>query len=132
MYIDVNDILRRGDGATTDYEIADEQPMLEGITLASPLSGTIRLTSFDDEVTASGKLAADTTLECSRCLRAFTHHLEFSLTAEFAEKPDEDQFPIDKHGKIDLTEPIRQEIEIHMPLVALCQEDCDGLELTKA
>jgi uncharacterized protein len=129
MQIDVNDILRHGEGFQLDYDIEAERPELEGITLASPISGSIHLVGVDDGIMVGGRLAADIELECDRCLRAFNHHLEFPLEASFSELPEDDQFPIDKHGKIDLSESLRQEIEVHLPVQRLCQADCSGLEL---
>lgn len=128
MHIDVNDILRQGEGHQAEFQLDNERPELEGIMLASPISGSLRLIAVDDGVVASGQLATDVRLECMRCLRTFEDHLEVPLDTEFMVYPGEDQFPIDRFGKVDLAEPIRQEIDIHLPLAPLCQVDCKGIE----
>jgi uncharacterized protein len=130
MQVDVSDILAQGEGSQVDFTVANETPELEGLTLAVPLSGHLKIIGTKDGVLVSGRLEADVELECDRCLRSFEHHLRFPVTAEFRDRPeDNDQFPIDKHGTIDLAEPVRQEIEVHLPLQRLCQDDCSGLEL---
>ncbi len=129
MHIDVSEILQEGEGHQVDFTIDAEPLVLEDIKLTAPLSGTVRIMGLDEGVVAAGRLETMVELECNRCLRTFEQRIDFSLEAEFSEKPKEDQFPIDKYGKIDLKEPVRQEIEVHLPLVALCQEDCAGIEL---
>lgn len=129
MHVDVSDILMEGEGAQADYKVEGETPELEGIKLAAPISGEIRVIGTKEGVVAAGKLQTDVELECNRCLRAFNHSLEFPLEAEFSDHPREDEFLIDKHGKIVLDEPIRQEIEIRLPLQQLCEADCSGIEL---
>lgn len=129
MQVDASDILAKGEGSQVDFTVTDETPELEGLRLAAPLSGQLRIIGTKEGVLAIGRLDADVELECDRCLRSFTHHLTFPLEAEFRDRPGDDQFPIDKHGKIDLAEPVRQEIEVHLPLQRLCQEDCSGLKL---
>jgi uncharacterized protein len=129
MQVDVSDILAKGEGSQVDLTVTDETPSLDGVTLTSPLSGRVRIVGTKDGVITAGQLETEVELECDRCLHSFSHHLRFSFQAEFRDSPEEDQFPIDKHGRIDLAEPVRQEIEVHLPLQRLCQEDCRGLEL---
>lgn len=132
MHIDVSDILRAEDGHHVDFAIDGESPDLEGVKLTAPLSGSVRIIRTPDGVLAAGELVAEVEQECSKCLRAFAHPLQLALEAEFSRQPevDKDQFPIDKHGAIDLREPLRQEIELHLPLRPLCQDDGNEITLT--
>lgn len=129
MHVDVSNILQQGEGSRADFSIVGETPELVGIDLAAPLTGELRVVGTTGGVVIRGRLHTDVTLHCRRCLRAFSHHLDFPLQGEFSRTPVEDQFSIDKYGKIDLSEPVRQEIEVHLPLAPLCQEGCDGIEL---
>ncbi len=131
MQVDVSNILRQGEGAQEEFIIDGETPELEGIELASPIRGTVTIMGTNTGVAAGGTLQAAVTLECSRCLKAYAQEVQFPLQAEFEDHPGEDQFPIDKYGKIGLAEPIRQELEVHLPLKALCQEDCTGIKLNQ-
>jgi DUF177 domain-containing protein len=129
MQVDVSDIFRSGEGHQADFDISDEIPQLDGITLTAPLEGSLRVIGTVDGVLVTGDFAAEVELECSRCLRTFSYPVEFALEAEFSPTPDEDSFGIDKYGNIDLNEPVRQEIEVRLPLSPLCQDDCGGIEL---
>ena len=131
MHINVSHILREGEGARADFTVEQESPSLEGITLASPINGNVLIMGTKTGVLARGRLNADVELVCDRCLRSFSHHLEFPLKAEFEDEPTDDQFPIDRNGSIDLLEAIRQDIEIHLPMQRLCQDDCNGLRLNQ-
>ena len=128
MQVDVNDILQQGEGAQADFSVKGETPQLEGLKLTQPIEGDIKVIGTKEGVLAVGSLDAAVELECNRCLRAFEYGLHFPLESEFSLNPDEEQFLIDKKGQIDLAEPIRQEIEVHLPLQQLCQEDCAGIK----
>lgn len=129
MHVDVNDILKQGEGAQASYSIADEQPSFEDVKLTAPLSGQIRVIGTKTGVLVAGKLDTTVELECHRCLRTFEHHINFPIDAEFSPQPNEDEYQIDRYGKIDLEEPIRQDLVTHLPLRQLCQADCDGIQL---
>ncbi|TAK89501.1 hypothetical protein EPO04_00065 [Patescibacteria group bacterium] len=129
MHIDVNDILRQGEGSITDFKVDNESPELADVKLAQPLAGSLRIMGTRDGVLAIGDLQTAVELECGRCLRTFTHSLELPIRAEFARNPDEDSFPIDSKGTIDLDEPVRQELILQLPIQQLCKDDCESLQL---
>lgn len=130
MQIDVSHILRQGEGAQEEFIINDEKPELDDLVLASPINGAIRIIGTNTGILASGKLEAAVALECSRCLKEYAQLVQFRLEAEFEDHPNDEQFAINKQGKITLDEPVRQELEVRLPLKALCQEDCTGIKLT--
>jgi uncharacterized protein len=129
MHVDVSDILRQGEGAQTEFLVEGETPQLDDLSLTEPVSGSLQAIGTEDGVMIVGRLSTAVNLECHRCLRTFAHSLEFPFQAEFADSPGEDQYSIDKYGKVDLTEPLRQEIMVHLPLQQLCQADCNGIIL---
>jgi uncharacterized protein len=131
MQIDVSDILRKGEGAQTEFTVSDEQPQLDDVILTAPLSGTVRIIGTKTGILAAGRLEGEVEVECHRCLQAFSHPVHFPFEAEFDASPQDDQLPIDRYGKIDLAEPIRQEIVVHLPLQQLCQDGCNGIELNQ-
>lgn len=129
MHVDVNELLGKGEGAQLDLPI-EGQPQFEDVNLAEPLSGTVRLLGTKDGIIAVTDGRAAIQLTCDRCLIQFEQPIFFSGEAEFVDQPEDDQYPIDRYGKIDLAEPIRQDILVQVPLQLLCKPDCKGIQLT--
>jgi uncharacterized protein len=75
-------------------------------------------------------------LTCSRCLGSFTKKLELDCEAEFVENPKErldeedrhevEVFPL-KSGVCDLSEMVRHEVLLSLPMKPLCSQGCKGL-----
>ncbi len=78
----------------------------------------------------TGKFSGDTTLECVRCLKDFTHRLRWEFTELFAfnEKSVSDSgliLPEDAH--IDLQPLLREYALLEVPISPICKPDCKGL-----
>jgi uncharacterized protein len=132
MHVDVSKLLLEEEGERVDYEISGEQPDFEEVKLTTPLQGSITTLRTEDGILVHGRFKTAVELECHRCLRTFTHDLDFSIEAEFSRTPSEDQFPIDTRGNLDLAEVIRQEALLHLPHRQLCAEDCKGLTIEES
>ncbi|HSX41700.1 MAG TPA: DUF177 domain-containing protein [Candidatus Saccharimonadales bacterium] len=129
MHVDVSQLLQSETGERQTFNIEGERPVFDDVVLTQPVNGQITIMKIDDDLKVTGQLQTSVELECHRCLRRFSHKLEFPLEAEFSSKPNEDQFPIITRGRIDLEEAIRQEIVVHLPTHQLCQADCAGIQL---
>jgi uncharacterized protein len=115
----------------------------EEISFASPLHLDIRVRIISNFVEASGKIGTSVNLACSRCLVPFTQEIVTPFEALYTEEvPDPelpeadgeieltseaiDVFPI--LGKqMDLSEAIREQVLLALPVRPLCREDCKGL-----
>ena len=97
-----------------EYDLADKD--LGDFSL---LKMVIKMERIGNTVSADVSLKATLVLPCARCLELTEH-------------------PIDEHFQwndtvtemteyVDLTEDIRQEIILDLPVKILCQEDCKGL-----
>jgi uncharacterized protein len=112
----------------------------ENITLLGPVEGDVRLQRTNQGVLASGTCDVTVRLDCARCLEPF----DLPLHLPFAEVylptidvvtghplpqigPDEQAFPIDAHHQLNLSEAIRQQIVLALPMQPLCRADCAGL-----
>ena len=80
-------------------------------------------------------------LECSRCLKNYTVPISIEFEEEFSREPfspkgkgeielhNEDFVsPIGDDNMIDLTELIRQEMLLSLPMKTLCSESCQGIK----
>ncbi len=90
---------------------------------------------FGDEYYCRGRLEAEVTLECARCLEPIKQKLAdgtdfIALPHESGPavvKDDEDRVYYDAELKADLWEIVRQTVILAVSMKPLCQEDCRGL-----
>lgn len=67
---------------------------------------------------------------CSRCLKELERELVLDLQypiAESLENMDNDDYIIPVNGLIDLSEFVRENIILNLPIAHVCNEDCRGL-----
>ena len=104
-----------------------------------PLAGAIRLMHTTDGVLVQGDLAGEVSLQCSRCLEPVSVPLKVRVEETFVPTVDvlsgqnmrpaeEDQaLWIDEHHILDLSEVLRQDVLVALPMHPLCRADCRGL-----
>jgi uncharacterized metal-binding protein YceD (DUF177 family) len=117
----------------------------EGLTLAGPMEGQIRLTNTGAVLLVTGDVHAPLTLECSRCLTPTVVEVDadieeqFDLVAastasrqEVVTVVDEDTpASVIEAGSVqNLGELLRQNLLVAAPFQPLCREDCPGIDLS--
>lgn len=103
------------------------------------LTGLIRLMRTGNDVLVTGQLNAALALPCARCLEPVDVALDIELAEVFTptldivtgqvvvpEEEDEALW-IDEHHQLDLTEVLRQDVLVGLPMHPLCQDACRGL-----
>ena len=73
----------------------------------------------ENALLVTGQLRTPATLQCSRCLKTFDWPVQVKHFVVHRELTGEDF--------VDLTEDIREDIILELPLRALCRPDCRGL-----
>jgi uncharacterized protein len=94
------------------------------------LRGSIRFTRTAQGLVGQGKLKAETSLECVRCLIPFDQTLEISLDDLFVYPPDRATDPllaVPETGILDLSSLTREYFLLDFPLQPVCSTDCKGL-----
>jgi uncharacterized protein len=129
---------RHADFAADLLELTPELAIAEGGD-PSIVEGSVRMMHTNQGVLVQGKLTGETQLGCARCLEpvpvGFEIHLEevYVPTVDMATgksilPEEEDQaLWIDEHHILDLTEVLRQDVLLELPMHVLCREDCRGL-----
>ena len=77
-----------------------------------------------------GEFSGDTALECVRCLKPYTQHLQGDWTELYAFKEksvSESGLLMPDDGHIDFTPVLREYALLEVPIKALCKPDCKGL-----
>lgn len=147
MLIDLRSI-SRGTSAVIPVDIAvsprDMQLSYQGYSLAGPLSFTGELRNADNGVLhLTGRIQADLSGECSRCLKPVAFRLEHEISDWFrpagtdsgkpapAESLEDDETEELYYGytgrTLALDQALRDEIILALPQRLLCKEDCAGL-----
>lgn len=130
MKLDVKNLVFGAVGEIDTFDLALERFELADDLVATSLKGKIKLTRLDESILAQFEGEAKVETECDRCLSAFEMTLPFSQSYEYflgGFREDENDLLVSKNFEIDLTEPIREEIVLALPVQKLCRKDCKGL-----
>ena len=138
MQVNVAQLLKETIGSTRSYEISEFRDVADDGRV-SLVQGNITLTRTDRGILARGTLHTAVKIECSRCLSLYDCPLTVNIEEEFFPTidiisgtplplPEEPSaFPIDEQHILDLSEAIRQNVILAIPMKQLCHEDCAGL-----
>lgn len=97
------------------------------------------LDNFEGTVTANrtpqglllvGEFSGDTELECVRCLKTYTHRLNWEMTELYVfnrENVDEDNHLLPDNAEIDIEEFVFEDAQLDIPINPICKDDCQGL-----
>ena len=133
MKINIHDIRDSKAGEIRDNQTLDpvglDLPLDLGITW-HPLRFDYVLTNATNIFLLRGKLKADISLECSRCLKPIDYQLIVDVSQQFgrlqASEQDEDVHQFSGE-EIDATEVLRESVLLDLPVKPLCSPDCRGL-----
>jgi uncharacterized protein len=127
-----------GTSFVTDF-YEDEVTLDEELKVVGPLEGHVRMRRTNQGLLVDGWVDLTLELSCTRCLKSFEQPMHVTFAEQFCPTVDvltgmplpafdeEEIFPIDDHHLLDLTEAVRQNTLIALPMVTVCQEDCRGL-----
>jgi uncharacterized protein len=121
-------------------EFAPESIDLDGeAVMDGPAEIDAQYYDQDGKVRLAGKILADVTVECTRCLEPQEKSLEIDFAAIFVdadkEQTDEEREvepeALDESlvigGEVDTAEVVREQILLALPEQVLCKDDCLGL-----
>lgn len=94
----------------------------EKVEVSSPelLNVNLVLKYHLEYIAFTGKIKGNLFLDCSRCLETFLYPLEIQFSSQL--------LLTETNGKIlDISQEIRQQIILNLPLKPLCQNNCQGL-----
>jgi uncharacterized protein len=138
MEINVSQQLKESTGTTREYEVSEAIDIM-GIGVSSRVEGSVKLTRTNRGILVQGTLYTKVPVECSRCLKVFDCPLTVSIEEEYfpmidvntgapVQIPDDvDAFTIDEQHILDLSEAIRQNALLAIPMKLVCRKDCAGL-----
>ena len=92
-----------------------------------PVAGDLVLESVAEGVYVRGKISGRAEFNCARCLKAFEGAFEVDADGLFADRPDDDDYPLEEPGELDPEQMVRDVVLLAIPFSPLCQPECKGL-----
>jgi uncharacterized protein len=141
LSINVAGLLQESTGSSRRFEFDDFLPAWEEISLVTPIGGVVEFCRAGKGIVVRSDLEAIIELTCCRCLEIYDQevHVCFaevyyplydlatgrSLRLEYDEI--ESEFLIENVDRLDLTEAVRQHVEVSQPLMPRCEQSCLGI-----
>ena len=133
-------LLTGDNGASRTYEIEGaDLDLPEGLELAVPISGSVRLRRENRGILADVALSTALAGECARCLRPMSTPIEIAFREEYLPSLDldtgrplstddePDALRLTEHHEVDLAPSVRDAISLAEPIAPLHDPDCPGL-----
>jgi len=128
-------------GARWKHDFTVALPKDEELDLAEPVAGTITVTNTGQLLLVRGKMTATARVECARCGEAVECAVDAPIEEEFSIRGPEgapvgpgDTIDVEEpaaaafaDNMLDLTELLRQQLLLSLPLSPLCRPDCKGI-----
>ena len=140
MIFNVAQLMKAPVGTSIVSEFEEEHVQLDDdLKIVGPLKGQARLRRINQGLLADGWVDLTLELTCTRCLKVFEQSMHVPFEERYYPTLDvvtgipvapvdaEDAFPIDEHHQVDLTEAVRQQVLLAIPMATLCKDDCAGL-----
>ena len=138
MLINVSTLLEEPVGSARRYVANAERVTVEEAGYARTIDGDISMIRSDRGILVRAELHMIVALECGRCLAPIEEVLTILFDEEFVpeRRPDTgeatpdltpEEFRIDEHRHLDLSEAVRQYEQSAIPLQPLCRAECAGL-----
>ncbi len=141
LLINVSTLLQEPIGSLRQFEMDVLGEDCVGVPggLVSPLRGSLRLLRTDQSILATAALSTTVDDVCGSCLEQIKVALELDFDEEFwpsfdvvtglrIEPPPERAGFAAIDGQIDLSEAVRQYVEMERPMSPRCGSECPGLE----
>jgi uncharacterized protein len=142
MIFNVAQLLKSPVGTSSEEDIHEELVQLDDdLQVVGSLLGHMRMRRTNQCILVDGWVELTVQLSCTRCLTEFEQHMHVPFEERYypiidvvtglpmsnEAEGEDDVFYIDDHHHLDLTEGIRQNVLLAIPMVTLCKEDCAGL-----
>ncbi|GMT46551.1 MAG: hypothetical protein IEMM0007_0117 [bacterium] len=110
--------------------------LLESI---GPVNAHLRIDRRGEEIRIEGNIQGRVALQCSRCLVNFRKELSLNINLLYhpaAEVANEETYEVSRdeinigfysNDELDITQVIREQLILNLPMKALCDETCKGL-----
>ena len=117
-------------GYKREYPFKYPKIQLADNFLLHQFEGLITVTRTPQGLLIQGNFEARHQLQCVRCLNNYDHLLSWELTDLYIfnrRDATKEDLILPDNAQIDLTESIKEEAQLDIPINPICKEDCQGL-----
>lgn len=124
---------------TLNVEFSEQLSQNAVLRTSTPSHAHLKVERNGEEVSVKGEIESTVLLQCSRCLVEYDSDLSFDvdllyhsikeINREETHQISEDEVGIGfyRNDELDVTEVVREQIILRLPMKPLCREDCRGL-----
>ena len=137
----VAQLLKSAAGASREYDLEEDITGIDkDIDVVKPLRGKVKFLRTGNGILVTGRLQIEVGLPCRRCLAPVAVPVVFDLEEQFRpsidlitgqavamEKGEDEATRTDARHILDLSEVVRQNLLLTLPMSALCSPQCRGL-----
>ncbi len=135
LIFDISELMDASTGTSINYSISGEFAF-ESFTHQVPVTSKVEIMRIEKGFNVRLRdFVADILVACGKCLSHFTVPVSIDGTERqfYLKMPERiedplEVFPVDtKNQKIDITDVLRQEMILHLPLIPVCSDSCKGI-----
>jgi len=132
MKIDVNDLISKKASKKKVHLVSIIENFYddgEYIEFLKPITLDGEVSISENVIRLEGKVKTELGLSCSRCLTSFNYNIDIQIHENFSNIPDnkDDEIIFIDSDIIDITEIIKNNIILSLPIKKLCKDDCKSL-----
>jgi uncharacterized protein len=142
MIVDLKELRERGEPLLVEADFPESALTIhtEIVSLAQPAHARLKVAVSGDRVRLIGRLEAELSTACSRCLKQLPVGIDKNVELEYWPDPfiekegeeialsyDELNIAFYRNDRLDLSAVISEQILLDLPMKPVCQEDCKGL-----
>lgn len=127
--INVGFIVHEEIGYSHEFPFEVRKSIIDDLELRN-IEGVVQIGRTQQGLVVQGDFSGDTTLECVRCLKDFSHHLKWEFTELYAfnnKSVSESGLMLSEDAQIDLAPILREYALLEVPIKPLHDPDCKGL-----
>jgi len=117
-------------GYSREFSFEQLEIQLADNFLLRQFQGLITATRTQQGLLLRGNFEGKLDLDCVRCLKSYTHLLQWELTEFYVfnhRDANEDDLILPDNAQIDLSDSIEEEAHLDIPINPVCKESCQGL-----
>jgi uncharacterized protein len=132
MIIEIDQLIKKKVSKKEVHLVYEEENFYddgESIVFLKPITLDGELKVTEDIISLDGSIYTELDLSCSRCLSTFSHDVNIQIHEQFSNNLDnkDDEIIFIDGDTIDITNIVKNNITLSLPIKKLCKDDCKGL-----